>query len=261
MEKLDKKDQHRDLRLAMKIGELLTINGSEIRRVENTMERILLTNEDNRPDCNCTPGSVGATVTYPDGGSKTMILRIHSRHTDFKKIIRINELSRNYTGHLITYEEAIAEIEKIENMKIPPLYLRSLLNALSCACFTFLFTPTTGNVLAALISGFVGMMIYEKIFQKIELSTFIQTIIASAILTILAFTLCAVNIGTSVNYILLGITTPLLPGVETINAVRDIVENDHLSAVSRIFNAILWGSAIAVGVGSVYLVVKLLGGI
>lgn len=260
MNYIEKKDQHKDLKLAMKVGELLTISGAEIRRVENTMERIIKNSEGNKADCNCTPASVNATVTYPEGSSKTMILRIGKTNTDFKKIIRINELSRKYTSHALTYEQAIEELEVINSMRIPPLYLRSMLNGLSCAGFTFLFTPTIGNVLSSLIIGFLALMLYESIFERFELSTFIQITIASSIIALMSFVLCAFEIGTSVNYIILGTTTPLLPGVETINAVRDIVESDHLSAVSRIFNAVLMGSAIAVGVGIIYLPIRLIGG-
>ncbi len=252
--------QHKELQLAMKVGALLTACGAEVRRVESTMEHIIRTVDGNVPHCNCTPGSIKATVLYADGNSKTMITRISNRNTDFKKIIRLNELSRNYTAKLLNYEDALIELDRINNMRIPPLYLRSLLNSLSCAGFTFIITPTFGNVVAALIIGFAGIMVYETIFQKFALSNFIQTIIASAILSIMAFSLCAIGIGTSANYIIIGTVTPLLPGVETINAVRDIVEGDYLSATTRILNSLLIGSAIAVGVGIVYLLIRFFGG-
>ncbi len=252
--------QHKELQLAMKVGALLTASGAEIRRVESTMEHIIRTIEGNVPHCNCTPGSVTATVTYADGNSKTMVTRIGARNTDFKKIIRLNELSRNYTAKTLTYEDALVELSHIESIRIPPLYLRCLLNALSCAGFTFIITPTFGNVVAALIIGFIGMLTYESIFRKVALTNFIQTLIASAIITVMTFSLCAFGIGTSANYIIIGGTTPLLPGVETINAVRDIVEGDYLSAITRILNALLIGSAIAVGVGMVYLILRYFGG-
>lgn len=257
---LEKHKQHRDLVLAMRVGELLTISGAEIRRVENTMERIIQTKEGNKAHCNCTPGSVTATVAYPQGSSKTMILRINKINTDFKKIIRLNELSRRYTKHELTCEEAFCEIDNIENMRIAPLYLRSMLNALCCSGFTFIFSPVLGNVIASMIVGFFAMMLYETIFTQLELSSFMQTLIASFILAVMTYITCVVGVGTSANYIILGVTTPLLPGVETINAVRDIVESDYLSAVSRILNALLLGSAIAVGVGMVYLSVSYFGG-
>lgn len=260
MEKLDKKDQHRDLILAMKVGKLLTISGAEIRRVENTMERIIESKEGNKAHCNCTPGSVTATVAYPQGSSKTMILRINKINTDFKKIIRLNELSRRYTKQELTYDEAFLEIDAIENMRMPPLYLRSMLNALCCSGFTFIFSPVLGDVIASLIVGFLAMMLYETIFLKVELSSFMQTLIASLILAIMTYITCVMNIGNSANYMILGVTTPLLPGVETINAVRDIVESDYLSAVSRILHALLIGCAIAVGVGIVYITVGYFGG-
>ncbi len=252
--------QHKELQLAIKVGTLLTESGAEIRRVESTMEHIIRTIEGNVPHCNCTPGSVQATVTYADGNSKTMLSRIGGRHTDFKKIIRLNELSRNYTKKTLTYEEALVELDIIKNMRIPPLYLRSLLNGLSCAGFTFLVSPTLENTLASLLIGFFAMMLYETIFRKFVLSGFIQTIIASAIIAVFTYALCDLGIGTSENYIIVGATTPLLPGVETINAVRDIVESDYLSAITRILNAVLIGTAIAVGVGFVYILMGNFGG-
>ncbi len=251
---------HKELQLAIQVGTMLTECGAEIRRVESTMEHIIRTIPGNEPHCNCTPGSVSATVSYSDGNSKTMISRVGARNTDFKKIIRLNELSRNYTARLVTFEDALLELDRIDNMRIPPLYLRSLLNALSCAGFTFLFTPTFGNVISSLIIGFVAMMFYETLFRKVQLSSFIQTIIASVIISTMTFIACRFGLGTSANYIIIGVTTPLLPGVETINAVRDIVESDYLSAITRILNALLIGSAIAVGVGFVYLIIRYFGG-
>ncbi len=252
--------QHKELQLAMKVGTMLTIYGAEIRRVEGTMEHIIRTIDGNIAHCNCTPGSIQATVTYADGNSKTMIARIGDRNTDFKKIIRLNELSRNYTNKFISYEEALVELDTINNMRIPPLYLRSLLNALSCAAFTFIITPTFWNAFASLLIGFFSMIIYETLFKKFVISSFIQTIIASSIITSFTFILYDLGIGTSANYIIIGGITPLLPGVETINAVRDIVEGDYLSAITRILNALLIGTAIAVGVAFVYLIMRYFGG-
>ncbi len=260
MDKLDKKNQHKELVLAMKVGALLTESGAEIRRVETTMEHIIESAEGNTAHCNCTPGSVSATVSYAEGSSKTMIIRIGNKNTDFKKIIRLNELSRMYTSKELDYDEAVLELENIRNMRIPPLYLRSMLNALSCSAFTFIISPTLGNVISALIIGFVTMMFYEKLFEKWQLSAFMQTLIASSIITTVTIWLYNLGIGDSVNYIIIGAITPLLPGVETINAVRDIVESDYLSAVTRMLNALLLGAAIAVGVGIVYLVYRNFGG-
>ncbi len=260
MEKLEKHDQHKELVLAMKIGSMLTTCGAEIRRVETTMELIIQSAEGNTAHCNCTPGSVIATVSYAEGSSKTMINRIGAKNTDFKKIIRLNELSRKYTKKEVTFEDALNEIETIENMRIPPLYLRSMLNALSCSAFTFIISPTLGNVIASLIIGFLAMMSYEKIFEKVSLSAFMQTLFASAIVAAMTFISCYFGVGDSANYIIIGAITPLLPGVETINAVRDIVEGDYLSAVTRILNSMVLGAAIAVGVAFVYLLVMYIGG-
>ncbi len=260
MEKLEKHEQHKELVLAMKIGAMLTTCGAEIRRVETTMEHIIQSVEGNVAHCHCTPGSVIATVSYAEGSSKTMVTRIGTKNTDFKKIIRLNELSRKYSKKDLNYQEALEELDNIQNMRIPPLYLRSMLNALSCAAFTFLFTPTVANVVASLIIGFFSMMSYEKLFEKLPLSPFMQTLFASTIITTMTFGLFELGVGDSVNYIIVGSITPLLPGVETINAVRDIVESDYLSAVSRILNAILLGSAISVGVAVVCLLVKYFGG-
>ncbi len=260
MENLEKQEQHKELVLAMKIGAMLTACGAEIRRVETTMEHIIQSAEGNVAHCHCTPGSVIATVSYAEGNSKTMVTRIGNKNTDFKKIIRLNELSRKYTKKELNFHEALEELENIQNMRIPPLYLRSMLNALSCGAFTFIISPTLGNVMASLIIGFFSMMIYEKLFEKLPLSAFMQTLFASSLITAMTFGLCAYDIGDSANYIIIGAITPLLPGVETINAVRDIVESDYLSAVSRMLNAILLGSAISVGVAIVYLMIRYFGG-
>ncbi len=257
---LYKIDKHTDLRLAMLVGELLTISGAEIRRVENTMKIIIQRTEGNVAHCDCTPGSVGATVTYPEGHTKTMILRINNRNTDFKKIIRLDELAKSYANKEIDFDEAIETFDSIKNMRVAPLYLRSMLNALSCAGFTFLFTPTMGNIISSFIIGFVAMMIYENIFERVEMSSFMQTITATIIISVFAFTLYFLGIPSSPNYVIIGTVTPLLPGVETINAVRDIVESDFLSATSRILNALVSGSAIAVGAGFVYTIILSFGG-
>ncbi len=259
MEKLEKKDQHKNLILAMKVGSLLTASGAEIRRVETTMERIIESEEGSIAHVNCTPGSVTATVTYAQGDSKTMILRILNKSTDFKKIIRLNELSRKYTNTELTYDEAMFEFENIQTMRMPPLYLRSMLNGLCCSAFTFIISPTLGDVISSLIIGVCAMMLSESMYSKVKLTDFMQTLVTSSIITIMTFIICGIGIGNSANYIIVGSVTPLLPGVETVNAVRDIVESDYLSAVSRILNAVLFGSALAVGVGVVYLLVRYIG--
>ena len=71
-------------------------------------------------------------------------------------------------------------------------------------------------------------------------------------ITVLAIIFTYFNIGDNVDKIIIGSIMPLVPGILLTNGIRDITNNDYLSGIIRVLEAILIASSIAVGVGMIF---------
>lgn len=73
--------------------------------------------------------------------------------------------------------------------------------------------------------------------------------------------LVKLNLGHNLNIIVVGSILPLVPGVAFTSGIRDFLSGDLISGTARCFEAISVAIAIAFGVGSVLMLLSLMGGI
>ena len=63
--------------------------------------------------------------------------------------------------------------------------------------------------------------------------------------------LFALGLGDNLDLMMIGPVFVMTPGVLLTNAIRHFMENDYLSGLLRLMDALLVAGAIAIGVGSV----------
>lgn len=237
-----------DLKLAIRIGEELLRSGAETARVEDTMNRIIRANPKNTSNTFATPTGIFATVEDDDDNSHTIIRRVDKISLNLNKIDKLNDLSRQYTSGQIDFIEVNRKLVTIKHETIYSDNVKMFSNGISCFSFSYMLGQNFTDAIGAFFVGLLSIYLYNKLFKR-STSTFIDILFISIGIGFLSIIYTKISPANSVDNIIIGAIMPLVPGIETINAVRDVVVGDFQSASSRLLNAFLTAVSLACGIG------------
>lgn len=238
------------IEVVSRTGKLLVANGSEVFRVEDTIERI----------CNAFGGidsvnvfvmtsSVFVTINF-QGEPYTFVVRERYPSTRLIKINLVNDFSRRVCCTEMSLNEALEELDRIEAVPVFPDIYRSLGAGVTSAFFSVMFGGNFLDFIASLIIGTIVFYILN-IKTDIFIPVFIIDMLSGFFSAGLAALAMMIGLGSNIDMIIIGTLMPYVPGVAITNAVRDILAGDYVSGVMTTAKAIFSAIAIALGVGIV----------
>jgi uncharacterized membrane protein YjjP (DUF1212 family) len=234
------------LTCVMDLGEQLLVNGAEIYRVEECINRVFNAYEVKRVDTFIISSSMVVSVT--DGEEVyTQTRRINFVGTNIEKLHRLNDLSRQICKYKYSVEKIRSELDLISN-KTPSysLFLRAFANAIISGSFTLFFG---GNHIEAVISfviGFVLQFIYFSL-GKLKTNRLFEKLLCSLTVSLLAFFAVKLSWVSAVDKIIIGNIMSMIPGIGFTNAIRDLFKGDIFAGVHRLIESLLISAAIASG--------------
>lgn len=239
----------------MDVGEHMLRSGAEVHRVEESVRRMGLSQGFSRVDIFIITSSMVVTAFTDDGKKITETRRITDTSTDFEKVHRLNELSRNICRNKVKKEDIPAELERAISCKSYPLYLEVLCFAIVAGAFTVFFG---GGAIEAVVSFLIGALLRVSIIflDKVTLNKIFSKFFSSFVASALAFTALKLGAIGSVDKVMIGNIMLLIPGIGFTNAIRDLFLGDSISGLLRSVESILTALAIAAG----YLAVAAIGG-
>ena len=238
-------EENRLLHLMLEMGEKLLESGAEIKRVEDTLERIGFAYGAARMNVFVITSSIIITMETTDGRLLTHTRRINfANSTDFTALEQLNELSRQCCKNSMPLDELK---RRMNGQKDPDrrrnLYLGSILAAGSFAVF---FGGTWADALVSAVFGVLICFLQEKITGLFANNIMFD--LACAFLT--GVVICiTVRIVPCLNLdkIMIGDIMLLIPGLMSTNAIRDVLIGDTLSGIIRLIAALLLAAALALG--------------
>lgn len=247
------------LTLAVEIGDLLLRNGSEVYRVEDTVMHILDAYDITDYDVYVLSNGIFASAHEDREDACSMIRHVPLGATHLGRISALNQLSREICAGECSVEDAWARLAQCRT--IPPYRagMRIFFCGLGSACFSYLFG---GSVLDAFAAFFIGMALEVFLIlsdRRFE-SKFITNILGSALVMFFSLMLLCFGVPISQDKVVIGDIMPLVPGIALTTSIRDFFNGDYLSGAIHMIDAILTAFCIAVGVGAVITVYRLLSG-
>lgn len=235
------------VKLAMYAGEILLRNGAEAFRVEDTIYRILKHYNFSTVETITTTTGMYVSVVDDADNATTLIKRVHTRTIDLGKIASVNDISRKICDDKIGAKEAYLELESIHKSVTYPDYVLIWSWALSTFGFGYILNNSLKEAFVILLVGLITGTFAIKLcrnFSRIAYPCVVSAFIA--FVSIIASTLCT---GLIMDNLIISGIMPLLPGVASVNAIRDVLNGDYMCAQSRILDIILVSICIALGVG------------
>lgn len=233
------------MHLALAVGKTMLKNGAETSRVEDTISRFCHLYGYHDINVFVTPTVIILGDETSDGS--TIICRIRYRSTNLSVISRVNDFSYNVRTWPLAFKETLAYFEELQH-KAPPYGKWSvcLASAISSAGFAGMLGGNSHDFVAAFITGGLAMVLLKQL-GGYRPSAFWENTLAGAAIGALAIGCCAVSIQCTRTNIIVGALMPFLPGVAFTNGLRDYMAGDLISGNSRIAEALLFATSIAIG--------------
>lgn len=236
-------------------GKIMMESGSEVYRVEDTMNRIA--RSAGREDSVSYVTATGIFLSFKNT-QHTQIENVGERSINLEKIVAVNQLSRDFAFKQIDLIELYAQLRKIDQEV--PIFSKSLqfLSAGIVSCtLMYIFGGSWDDFMATFVIGVIGYLLKDLAHDYLKV-LFLDCFIAALGIGIFALLAVHFNLAHSVDHIIIGSVMPLVPGVAITNSFRDILAGHLISGLVRGTEAIIVASAIGVGIASALM---LLGGI
>ncbi len=235
----------RMLDMFMDIGAMMIRNGSEVKRVEDTLRRMGAAYGAERMDVFAITSTLVCTMNMPDGTVCSMTRGTRDgAKTDFWKLERINALSREYCKEPFGMDELKSRIDEIEQMAAPRLTVcvGSVLAAGTLAVF---FGGSILDGVAAAVFA-VGIWLLQVYFAPICTNNILFNFLCSFVTGVL-IGLAGHVLPIHEDKVMIGDIMLLIPGLALTNAVKDMFVGDTITGSLRLVESVLWAAGIACG--------------
>lgn len=248
------------LEVAAEAGHILLENGAEIARIEETMERISSHYGVTSRNFYVISNGIFTTGMSPDGtpsdrrSQYANVEFIPIKGTQMDKIVEVNRLSREIAAGKCGLDGARKRLAEIRAMKPKSDLEQIAASAFGSAGFCAIFG---GGIMDCCACFVVGMLLWAFVLYVTSkhFSKLLGNIISGAFAALMCLVFWKLGFGKSLGNMTVGALIPLIPGVAFTNGIRDLANEDYLSGVTRLLDALLVFMAIAIGSCFMFIIV------
>ena len=235
------------LSVITELGYLLLKHGAEVYRVEESLERMCEGYGFKNVEVFVVPSYFSLSLTLHNGSIYHISKRSRANRIHLDHLYTLNSIVRAISNQTMTLQEVKKEITVIQN-KTSNLTLVLIGYVLSAAFFCGFFG---GGVHEIIVSGIIGFIIYYFVYlmELVNVNSLVRTLLSSMLMASIAITSFNMGIVTHLQSVIIGTLMLFVPGIAITNSLRDIIGGDFISGISRMIEAFLIASSIAVGVG------------
>lgn len=236
------------LNVSTQLGQMLLESGAEIYRVEESIQRMALAYGAKEADVYAVPTTIIVTISTTDEFNITKTKRIHSRSTNLDKVERLNNLCRYICREVPDLKTVKQALREISDRPKYSFQMQLFAYALTSSTFTLFFG---GNIADAMCALFIGPLIKVISHQldRFRTNPFFITIICSIVAASLATLAYRFNLADHIDKMIIGLVMNLVPGVAITNSVRDVIAGDFIAGQTKMTEALLTATSIALGTG------------
>ncbi|EOS62049.1 hypothetical protein C815_00176 [Firmicutes bacterium M10-2] len=228
-------------KIIMRTGKLLLQSGGDVVSVKHAMKHICMTQpEASKPEAVITSNTVLFSFKV-EHQIITRVSEISKVSNDLNKIALINTFCQQ--ANSMTLEEMDEELDRIEQTKPHPRWLRVLASGICSAGFGLFFSDWSDALYIFFIGLGAGWILTS------QLNRILAIICASFFVTICPILLQLANVPIGIETSVVSNMPLMVPGMVIFNAIRDIINSNYQAAVNRGTEALLIGAAIATGTG------------
>lgn len=243
----------RMMRCILDIGEEMLRSGAEVRRVEDSMERMFAACGVVRSDVLAIASGIHATVLTAEGLTLTQTRRVRTCVTDYGKVDALNGLSRYICSTHPDEADIRARLAAIAaGRRESPLWAL-LGGVLGSGAFAVFFGGSALDGLAAALLS-LPYSLFGRYLRKGELNPVIYNFLWSLLFGLASQGLARTGLGISADMVAIGCIMLMTPGVLVTGSLRDMLLGDTITGALRLSEALLMTAAIAAGFAAAILI-------
>lgn len=233
------------LRIALDIAEHILENGGEIRRVENTIERIGHALGAVHVEAFAVTTLITASVRMQDGSYSQQMRRVKNTDINLYRVEALNSISRELCSGEINIDEAHRKIACVSHAHQIKRWAMSAGHAMIAVGFVLYFGGNWRDALVAAVIGIVIMLI--KSDAGGEFGAVSLTVLRSFLAGGAAILSTRLGIGSDAGIIMIGTIMLMTPGVAVGTSLGDMLGKNIISGTMRLAQAVIQTVVIALG--------------
>lgn len=246
------------LKFSSDAGKLMLQNGGETYRVEETISRICQAFDVDDVEVFASPTAVMISILFDDE-IYSIVKRINSRSIDLNMVHNINSLSREIYQNKLSID--VCE-EKLKSLCVENFYTLNktlFYSGIATSTFTILFG---GGFREFCCAFFIGILtkLFSINLSKSHLNEFFINALCGCIISISSIACLKFGLITELDKLIAGSIMLLVPGLALTNSIRDLLEGQLVSGLTRAAEAFFIGLSAAVGTGYILHIYLKLGG-
>ena len=235
--------------LVNRMGEAILSNGGEIFRADEAMRNAAKALGLKEFNAYVIANGIFTSISAEGQFYSSQIHSVPLAPIMLCRVEALNNLSRQISAGECTPQEMKEELDRIDKMKVSGNLIQILASGVGSASFCYLFGGSAWDSAAAFAAGVLLYIFLIYGALKVKLPKIMMNITASLIVSLVCCILFKAGLGNNLDRMVIGAIFPLVPGIPLTNSVRNFLENDYLSGIIRLVDALLTAGCIAVGVG------------
>lgn len=233
----------------------MLVSGSEVGRAERQIEKMCRAYGMEEVEVFIITSSIVVSARGRDGVIRTQTKRIRRYRTNFYKIELIEKLIEKICREGLTEEQIGKRRKEIEELCRQEQLNKIQEYAVFCfvsMIFTLFFGGTAGDGAAAFLCGIFIRMVLNFLEPAVT-NRFVINVMASMTGGFAAWSLFQIGLADSVDKVIIGNIMLLIPGLATVNALKDLISGEMITGLLRLADAVVQAVAIAIGFAVVLL--------
>ena len=231
--------------LALDVGEGMLRNGGEIRRVEDTIERICKAYGAVHVEVFTIISVINAAIRMPDGSYSSQLRRVKSTVTNLTMLENLNALSREICRTKPALEIFDRKVGEAKKSRPYPVWLMPVASAVTVGAFTLFFG---GSLIEAIVAMVIGALLaFIDCLPAKRFNFMAKTVASSFLAALTAMISVKLGFGENPDAIIIGAFMLLVPGLAFGTALRDLLFGDLLAGTLKTLQAFLAALMIAFG--------------
>ncbi len=241
--------------LALDIGEGMLKCGAEIRRVEDTVERICHAYGAIHVEIFAIISMLNGTIRMADGSASTQLRRVYGSENDLFRLELYNSISRKICQETPSLDEVDKWLHDVKKKKPYPSWLGIVGGVLAAGGFAVFFGGSWRDGLAAAVIGLLMSLV--SYLELRQINAMAKTLINAFLAGMLACLCVILGLADNEGMIMIGTIMLQVPGVAFGTALRDLLCGDVLAGTLKTVQAIL--SALMIAFGYLLAMVTMMG--
>lgn len=246
------------LNFCCELGRSLLQNGAEIYRVEEAADRLLAAYGYRDAEVFAIPSCIILNI-QDEHRNYTKSVRIKSSANNLDKLERLNALCRRVCQETPEVEAAFGELRRIVAEPSYPEWVGYLAHGFVALFFTLFWGGHLGDAAIAFVCGLL-VKATTAYMARVNSNVFFTYVCASMLLVLPPMALTYLGLGIHVDKIVIGAIMLLVPGIAITNVMRDVINGDFLTAVTRFAEVMIVAMAIAIGIALPFSAARMLFG-